>query len=118
MKMSLQNILKICKLRFSFSTYLLLNGSDEQLRHGRSHPCERPVLVPAGVVSLAISTVFLCFGYFLVDKWASTREKLTSLYANNNGTDQPVHPRSLIKAFVDRFLESITCMAPSFCSYM
>ena len=28
--------------------------------------------------------------------------------ANNTGADQPVHPRSLISAFVIRFLESIT----------
>ena len=28
-------------------------------------------------------------------------------YANNKGTDQPVHPRSLISAFVVRFLDSI-----------
>ena len=28
--------------------------------------------------------------------------------ANNKGTDQPAHPRSLISAFVFRFLESIT----------
>ena len=29
--------------------------------------------------------------------------------ANNTGTDQPVHPHSLISAFVIRFLESIIC---------
>ena len=28
-------------------------------------------------------------------------------YANNKGADQPAHPRSLIGAFVDRFLDSI-----------
>ena len=28
-------------------------------------------------------------------------------FANNTGTDQPVHPRSLISAFVIRLLESI-----------
>ena len=29
-------------------------------------------------------------------------------YANNKGADQPVHPRSLISAFVVRCLDSIT----------
>ena len=29
--------------------------------------------------------------------------------ANNTGADQPAHPRSLISAFVIRFLESIIC---------
>ena len=28
-------------------------------------------------------------------------------YANNKGADQPAHPRSLISAFVVRFLDSI-----------
>ena len=36
-----------------------------------------------------------------------TRENLSSGFANNKGTDQPAHPRRLISAFVNRFLESI-----------
>ena len=28
-------------------------------------------------------------------------------YANNKGADQPAHPRSLISAFVVRFLDSV-----------
>ena len=39
-------------------------------------------------------------------KWASSRENLSSGFANNTGADQPAHPRSLISAFVIRFLES------------
>ena len=38
-------------------------------------------------------------------------------FGNNTGTDQPAHPRSLISAFVVRFLESIiiyTCYERSF----
>ena len=37
------------------------------------------------------------------------RRKKTCLrwFANNTGADQPAHPRSLINAFVIRFLESI-----------
>ena len=31
-------------------------------------------------------------------------------FANNTGADQPAHPRSLISAFVIRFLESIICI--------
>ena len=38
--------------------------------------------------------------------WASMREFLTLLLANNKGTYQPVHPRSLISAFVKRILNS------------
>ena len=30
-------------------------------------------------------------------------------FANNTGADQPAHPRSLISAFVIRFLDSIIC---------
>ena len=46
--------------------------------------------------------------------WASSRENLSSGgggggVANNTGADQPAHLRSLISAFVIRFLESIIC---------
>ena len=30
-------------------------------------------------------------------------------FANNTGEDQPTHPRSLISAFVIRFLKNIIC---------
>ena len=30
-------------------------------------------------------------------------------FANNTGADQPAHPRSLISAFVIRFVERIVC---------
>ena len=30
-------------------------------------------------------------------------------FANNKGAEQPAHPRSLISAIVDRFLERIIC---------
>ena len=39
--------------------------------------------------------------------WAPTRENLSSGFANNTGTDQPAHTRSLISAFVILLLESI-----------
>ena len=35
-----------------------------------------------------------------------SRETCLLSFANNKGTDQPAHPRSLISAFVIRFLES------------
>ena len=41
--------------------------------------------------------------------WASSRENLSSGFANNTGADQPAHPRSLISAFVFRLLESTIC---------
>ena len=31
-------------------------------------------------------------------------------YANNKGTDQPAHPRSLISTFIVRCLDSIMCI--------
>ena len=41
--------------------------------------------------------------------WNGPRRKKTCLrgFAKNTGADQPAHPRSLISAFVIRFLESI-----------
>ena len=40
--------------------------------------------------------------------WAAKSDKICFMpYANNKGTDQPVHPRSLISAFVVRCLGSI-----------
>ena len=57
----------------------------------------------AGFLSLR-STDTLKFRY----NWAWTRENLTSGFVNNKVmTNQPVHPRSLISAFVIYFLESI-----------
>ena len=38
--------------------------------------------------------------------WASTQENNLRWVANNKGTDQPAHVRSLISAFVIRRLES------------
>ena len=39
--------------------------------------------------------------------WATSWENLLLPYENNKGADQPVHPRSLISAFVVRCLENI-----------
>ena len=39
--------------------------------------------------------------------WASTRENLFSLFANNKGADQPAHPRYLVSAFAICLLECI-----------
>ena len=39
--------------------------------------------------------------------WASMRENLSSMFANNKGADQPAHPRRLINAFVIHVLECI-----------
>ena len=39
--------------------------------------------------------------------WATSWENLFVPYANNKGTDQPVHPRSLISAFVVCCLDSL-----------
>ena len=41
------------------------------------------------------------------NKWTSTRENLSSGFANNKGADQLAHLRSLINAFIINFLENI-----------
>ena len=40
-------------------------------------------------------------------RWASMRENLIFLHANNKGADQPAHSRSLLSAVVVRSLERI-----------
>ena len=49
-------------------------------------------------------------GGFYALRFGPQREK-TCLrgFANNTGADQPAHPRSMISAFVIRFLESVIC---------
>ena len=45
---------------------------------------------------------------FIQDTNELGHEKMCLMsYANNKGADQPVHPRSLISAFVVRWLDSI-----------
>ena len=49
--------------------------------------------------------------------WTLSGENPSSGFADNTGTDQPAHLRSLISAFVIRFLESIistTCYERNF----
>ena len=42
-------------------------------------------------------------------KWATS---LFMPYVNNKGADQPAHRRSLISAFIVRFLDSIVSLVP------
>ena len=42
--------------------------------------------------------------------WAPTGQNLLRGLANNTGADQSAHPRSLISAFVIRFLKSVVCL--------
>ena len=53
------------------------------------------------------ATVILFLHVFII----GPRREKTCLwgFANNTGADQPAHPRSLISAFVIRFLESSIC---------
>ena len=66
-----------------------------------SSPGERELFYP---------TVLLA-GYWVetVIIWALTQENLALRFANNKGTDKPVHPHSLISAFVIHLLKSIIC---------
>ena len=62
------------------------------------------------VLPLRITEIFFSMHSLLKVRilYGPQREK-TCLrwFGNNKGTDQPAHPRSLISAFVIRFLESI-----------
>ena len=59
----------------------------------------------------SILSILCLLGYehlnSVLNKWATSWENLLLPYANNKGADQPVHPRSLISAFVVRCLDSI-----------
>ena len=59
---------------------------------------------------ILVKSSSITFELLLSELVGSRREK-TCLrgFANNTGADQPAHPRSLISAFVIRFLESIIC---------
>ena len=48
----------------------------------------------------------------IVQIWATLWENLFSQYANNKGTDQLAHLRSLSSTFVVRFLDSIIPLLP------
>ena len=52
--------------------------------------------------SLSIATKSSCFKYL-----SRAMRKCVMSYANNKGTDQPAHPRSLISTFVVHCLDSI-----------
>ena len=43
---------------------------------------------------------------FEITVWVSSRENLFMPYANNKGTDQPAHSRSLISTFIVHYLDS------------
>ena len=60
--------------------------------------------------------IFKCILQFMNQKyivsykeceWASARQNLSSVFANNTGTDKPALLRRLINAYVIRFLKSI-----------
>ena len=75
---------------------------------------EFPIQIANGISNTdTYNCPLLCIKGSHVDfpnKYGPQREK-TCLrgFANNTGADQPAHPRSLISAFVIRFLESIIC---------
>ena len=50
---------------------------------------------------------FFCYVYYGLAKWATSWENLFMPYANIKGADQPAHPRSLISAFIVRWLDSV-----------
>ena len=52
--------------------------------------------------------VWKCISSKSMAKYEPGQEKMCLMsYANNKGADQPAHPRSLISAFVVRWLDSI-----------
>ena len=72
--------------------------------------------------SLQIISSITLHDWYTVEKniktvtWATSWENLFMPYANNKGTDQPAHQRSLISTFVVRCLDSIitTCYLQNF----
>ena len=60
----------------------------------------------AGLVEVSANLLLSVSLSVIGPKWASSRENLLRGVANNTGPDQPAHPRSLISAFVIRFLKS------------
>ena len=58
---------------------------------------------------LIVVSPFSSTNMCVVKIWASSRENMSSGFAIDTGTDQPASPRSLISAFVIRFLESTIC---------
>ena len=103
------------KYRVIYSIFVLLfsgeigrdtvdfNGSIKTFEHGRDHQWLGASLDVNENQGVVVS--------FLVRQqeiWATTRENLLRGVANNEGADQPAHPRRLISAFVIRFLESMT----------
>ena len=68
------------------------------------------IFAKIGKLSLAVSLCLWIYKMPLQQKkkiWASTHENLALCYANNKGADQPGHLRSLVNAFVIRYLDSI-----------
>ena len=63
-----------------------------------------------GLFVFSATTLAFQLGQKYPEIYGPQREK-TCLrgFANNTGADQPAHPRSLISAFVIRFLESVIC---------
>ena len=51
-------------------------------------------------IEVALSEFIINFNPHSAINWASMRENLFSVFANNKSADQPAHPRSLISAFV------------------
>ena len=52
--------------------------------------------------------LFSKFDYLVYEMGLNARKPVFGV-ANNTDSDQPAHPRSLISAFVIRFLKSIIC---------
>ena len=56
-------------------------------------------------LSILIKRLMQCHVHYLIHG-PRHKKNLILLYASNKGADQPVHPRSLVSAFVTHFLES------------
>ena len=89
------------------SDYALFDGFTEYLAPSvwftwliKWQPFKQPPCMPS-ILNLDLHPIWgMCI-------WATSWENLFMLYVNNKGADQPVHPPSLISAFVVRCLDSI-----------
>ena len=59
--------------------------------------------------ALTVHTLTSSVTHLLSIFWPQREKTCLRGFVNNTGADQPAHPRSLISAFVIRFLESIIC---------
>ena len=105
--------------RLKYLLNIILRWQNQKHKHWGGTNSAEPIVCVFITCKLAdISLIYIPYAFSIwcslnrpmsdIHKWASSWENLFLPYANNKGADQPVHPRSLISAFVVCCLDSIT----------